>query len=129
VNKIIPMLISLVMASRAFAEVDQETVIVLLAINQRGVEIKREVVIINNSSVIVNKEKLSPVEIITQSNNIKKINQFLPNDKFTQCESGTFKHIYKKGPVQKEELGCLSSMRFNHLEKSFKGLKKDRVTD
>lgn len=117
------------MADLTFAEVDQETVIVLLAINQRGVEVKREVVIINNSSVIVNKEKLSPVEIITQSNNIKKINHFLPNDKFSQCESGTFKHIYKKGLVQKEELGCLSSMRFNQLEKSFKGLKKDRVTE
>ncbi|MDD4973585.1 MAG: hypothetical protein PHY93_04505 [Bacteriovorax sp.] len=106
-----------------------ETIIILESIGNRGTIVKKEVMLVKDSMVLVNREKLSPAEIITQSGNIKNISTFFVSEIGNQCETGKFKHIYKKGKVLKEEHGCLGSERFNHLEKSFKGLKKDRVTE
>lgn len=106
-----------------------EVVIILESINKRGEIIKKEVLLIKDSQVFVNREKLSPSETITQSYNIKKISHFLVSEIGTQCESGKFRHLLKNGKELKEEYGCLESTRFHYLEKSFKGLKKDHVTE
>lgn len=106
-----------------------EVVIILESISNHGAVIKKEVVLIKDSSVLVNREKLSPVEIITQANNIKDISHFYASVTNSPCLAGRFRHIYKKGKIVKEERGCLSSERFNQLEKSFRALKKDRLTE
>lgn len=104
------------------------TVVVLSSTNNRGVELKKEVVIINSSSVTVDQQKLSSTEIVTQAPFLKKINEFLPSTPLTFCESGTFKHIYKKDKIVKEENGCLNSARYKDLLLSFNSLKKDPIT-
>ena len=126
-NKIL--FLSLFFGFKLHAASSSETVILLESSSNRGVLLKKEVVLIKDSQVLVNSEKLSPAEIITQSDNIKKISSFLASEIGNRCETGKFKHLYKKGKVQKEEHGCLESERFIQLEKSFKGLKKDRVTE
>jgi bifunctional N-acetylglucosamine-1-phosphate-uridyltransferase/glucosamine-1-phosphate-acetyltransferase GlmU-like protein len=127
VNKIL--FLSLFFCFKLSATTPPETALVLESTSNRGVLLKKEVVLIKDSMVVVNSEKLSPAEIITQSDNIKKISSFLASEVGNRCETGQFRHLYKKGKVLKEELGCLGSERFNDLEKSFKGLKKDQVTE
>lgn len=121
-------LIGFVMTLTSFAST-LETVIILEVIAPRGKVMSKDVVIIGEGSVMVNKEKLSSSEIITQSEYISKIATFPLSKRADQCESGIFKHMLKKGNEYKVEYGCLNSERFKHLEKSFRGLKKDRVTE
>lgn len=116
------------MSTSIHAIEESPAVVVLFSTNNRGVEFKKEVVIINKSSVMVNKEKLSSTEIITQAEYLKKINEFLPSTPTTFCESGTFKHIFKKDKIEKVENGCLNSPRYKDLLLSFNSLKKDPIT-
>ena len=113
------------------AATPSEEVIVLESISNRGSVIKKEVVLIKGQDVLVNREKLGPTEIITQSDNLRKISTFLVSETGSPCLAGKFNHYYKnkKGKIFKEEHGCLSSERFKYLENSFKGLKKDSVTE
>lgn len=106
-----------------------ETVIILEELNHRGRSIKKDVAMIIGPNIIINKERLSPAEIITQSDHLTKISSFLPSEITDQCPGGKFKHFLKKGDIVKVEYGCLNSERFRHLKKSFKALKKDRVTE
>lgn len=107
------------------AALNPETIISLESVSNRGKSIKKEIMLIKDSKVIVNRETLSPVEIINQSENIKILSTFLRSEIGARCEMGTFKHLYNKGKEHREEYGCLYSKRFNALEKSFKQLKKD----
>lgn len=104
-----------------------ETIILLESKNQRGVELNKEVVIIKNSDVLVNGEKISASEIITQSGALTEISKFPKTEKGKACESGLFRHLYKKDKITKLEHGCLGSSRYNHLMKNFKALKKDTL--
>ncbi len=106
-----------------------ETVIVLETISTRGAPMNRDIVIVKEGMVMVNKEKLSANEIITQSEHIKKIAQFSSSEKIDQCRSGSFKHIFKQEKLVKEEQGCLNSSRYLELKKHFKNLKKDSITE
>ncbi|MGZ3790679.1 MAG: hypothetical protein ACXVCE_13310 [Bacteriovorax sp.] len=106
-----------------------ETVIVLEEITSRGKVINKDVVIVKDGSVIVNREKLSAAEIITQSEHMTGIASFKESQTTHQCESGLFKHVLKKGKVQKAEQGCLGSDRHKFLKENFRALKKDRVTE
>lgn len=103
-------------------------VIVLEALNARGKLVHKEVVLIKDGSVVVNNQKLSAAEVITQSYALKQISQFSPIEKNIHCEAGTYKHIYKKAKMIKEEHGCLNNERYNELEKSFKALSADPIT-
>lgn len=106
-----------------------ETVIILETISNREKPMSRDVVIVKDGMVMVNAEKLSAREIITQSEHIKKIAQFSKREKINQCDSGVFKHILKQGKITKEEQGCLNSDRFHELKEHFKNLKKDIITE
>jgi hypothetical protein len=105
-----------------------ETVILLESQTILGKELKKEFVIINDGSVIVNNEKLSATEVITQSENIKNIATFSDLKSLENCTSGAFKHILKKGKILKIEKGCLESARYKVLKENFKALKKDHIT-
>lgn len=107
---------------------EPDTMIILESFNARGSQVNKEVIFIKDGALIVNNEKLSPTEVITQSSHVKNISTFLSSDMITYCESGTFKHIYKKGKILKVEHGCLNNQRYNDLIKSFKALKKDSIT-
>lgn len=106
-----------------------ETAIILEAINDHGVVVNKEVVVIVGSNVFVNSEKLSSIEVITQSDDLKNISHFPRSGSDVLCKEGVFRHTYKKGSKIKIERGCLKSERYEFLSKSFKGLKKDSVTE
>ncbi len=110
----------------AFA-VNPDAVIILLDKNHQGKIIDKEVVIVANGTMMVNREKLSPSEVITQSPHITEIANFKSNES-GQCHAGTFKHILKKGKIVKVEEGCLNSDRYKTLKASFKALHKDTIT-
>lgn len=106
-----------------------ETLIVFELKNSHGKLMDKDVVILQEGSVMVNREKLSATEIITQSEHITAIASFTSNGTVRACDAGTFKHILKKGKILKSESGCLGSERYNFLKENFKALKKDRITE
>lgn len=87
----------------------------------------RETVIAGKDFLMVNAEKLTPSEIITQSQHIKKISEFKNVQSNSACDSGRFEHILKKGKLLKKESGCLDSDRYRELKASFKSLAKDKL--
>src|SRR4051812_25433572 len=89
-----------------------DTIIVLEAKSSRGKTLSKDIVFVKDGTVIVNREKLSAPEVITQSEHLTKIASFNENDPGTHCASGTFKHTMKKGKILKIEKGCLASDRF-----------------
>lgn len=115
----------------ALATDSSETVIMLISKTTRGTIISKDIVIAGSDFLMVNAEKLSPSEVITQSPHIKSISTFpnKPRNLLLGCESGTFEHILKKGPLKKQEEGCLDSERYRKLHKSFQALKKDPLTN
>lgn len=114
------------------AQATPEALIVLEAFNHRGIMVHKEVVLIQEGELMVNGEKLSPTEIITQAGALKKISQvqqlLLIDEKNVQCGQGVFKHTLKKGKILKVERGCLNNDRYNELLAAFSALKKDKIT-
>lgn len=108
------------------AEAVPDAVLILESKTHRGVKLESTLVIIKNDEVIVNGEKLSPTEIITQSSALTEISKFPASEKGL-CEAGVFRHLYKKAKIIKIERGCLGSSRYNHLMKNFLALKKDAL--
>lgn len=106
-----------------------ETVIILEDISPKGAVVAKDVVIVGEGVLIVNNEKLSPSEVITQSEFVTKIANFKTSEITYQCSAGIFRHILKKGKLVKSEQGCLNSERYKSLKQSFSSLKKDRVTE
>lgn len=116
---------SIISLSSALGE---ETIIILEAKDARKNEMHKDIVIIKDSEVIVNREKLTPAEVITQSDSIRVISTFIADDKTKPCDAGVFRHILKKEKIVKVEHGCLGNLRYNHLMKNFKAVKKDTLT-
>lgn len=106
-----------------------ETVIVLEAFNARGKKSSGEAVVIGKDTLLINGEKLSSAEIITQSQHIKKIAEFKSAAGVKACEAGHFEHILKRGKLHRKESGCLESERYRELKDSFKALAKDHLTE
>lgn len=104
---------------------NDETVIVLQEFGARGKKGARETVIAGKDFLMVNAQKLTPGEIITQSQHIKTISEFKSMHSDSTCEAGRFEHILKKGKLIKKEVGCLESDRYSELKASFKALAKD----
>ncbi|MFA6237548.1 MAG: hypothetical protein WC635_09500 [Bacteriovorax sp.] len=125
-NKIL--ILILITTMQAFAA-DMDTVIVLQSMDSRGKTVSSDVVFVKNGFLIVNREKLSATEVITQSENITKIATFKESETANNCDSGMFKHTLKKGKLLKIEKGCLSSERYKSLSDDFRALKKDRITE
>lgn len=94
-----------------------DTVIVLEALNSKGKKLTKDIVLVSEGSIIVNREKLSDAEAITQSDHLKNIASFNKNELTYSCESGVFKHILKQGKILKVEKGCLFSDRYKSLKK------------
>ena len=112
-----------------FAKYDNDCIISLEAFDKHGKSINREIVIIKNSNVFVNNEKLSDVEVITQSKFIKNISTFNERKKALECPQGSYRHIFKSNERINREEGCLSDKRYNDLLNSFKFLKKDPLVE
>lgn len=110
------------------AQGTSEALIVLEAFNHRGMLVHKEVVLIKAGELMVNGEKLSATEIITQSAALKKISQLLVDEKSAECNMGVYKHSFKKGKILKVERGCLNNDRYNELRAAFGALKKDKIT-
>ena len=125
-NKIL--FLAYILSWKVNAAVNTDTAIVLESFNNRGNLISKEVVLIIDSSVFVNGEKLTPTDIILEASQFKNISTFFVSKTGPHCKIGTFKHFYKKGNLVKEERGCLERERYNHLKESFNQLKKDKIT-
>lgn len=123
-NKVL--LILLLISFQVKAEAVPEAVLMLESKTHRGAKLESVSVIIKIDDVIVNGEKLSPTEVITQSAALTEISKFPPSEKGL-CEAGVFRHVYKKAKILKIERGCLGSSRYNHLMKNFLALKKDAL--
>lgn len=121
----------MILLNTVLAADSSETVIMLISKNARGKILSKDIVIAGSDFLMVNAEKLSPAEIITQSPHIKVISTFAktPEIYLQGCESGTFEHILKKGSLKKQEKGCMDSERYQDLKKSLKALKKDPLTN
>lgn len=128
-NKILYLSLFFCFSLAGRASTPSEVVILLESISKSGVILKKDIVLIKNSSVIVNREKLEASEIITQAESLKNISTFVKLSVEERCLAGSFRHLYVNGKKKKEEFGCLGSDRFLHLEKSFKALKKDSMTE
>jgi hypothetical protein len=107
---------------------ETETVIVLEARSAKGKKITNDVLLLKNGSVVVNNERLTPAEAITQSNHIKSLAQ-IPARKLTlECDAGYFIHIIKREKDVKSEKGCIDGARYKGLRGHFKALKKDSLS-
>lgn len=106
----------------------EETVIILNDYNARGKKSSGETVVAGKDFLMVNGEKLSSAEIITQSQHIKKISEVKTNGSIRACEAGYFEHILKRGELHRKESGCLESERYQELKAGFKALAKDHLT-
>ena len=126
-SKYFLLLILLTASMATFAK--EETVILLKDFPAGGKKGAQETVIAGENFLMVNAEKLSPAEIITQSQHIKKISEFKSVSSLKRCEAGRFEHILKKGKVFKKECGCLESDRYQELKAGFKALAKDTLTE
>lgn len=126
-NKRILLLIILFFAAGT-ASAAEETVILLNVYNARQSKMSGETVVAGKDFLMVNGEKLSSAEIITQSQHIKKISEFKTSGTVQACSAGHFEHILKRGKLQKSESGCLESERYQELKSGFKALAKDDLT-
>lgn len=112
-----------------FSAAAEETVIRLQSFSKKGEKAETETVIAGKDFLLVNDEKLTPAQIIAQSEHIKKISHFVPAASVKACEAGRFEHILKKGKLEKKETGCVESGRYSELKASFKALAKDPLLD
>lgn len=125
-NKLV--LFSLLITQSLFGN-ELDTLIVLEAHTSKGQLISKDVFFVKDGAVIVNKEKLSATETITQSDHISNIAAITTVSLSSPCSEGIYKHSVKKGKILKIEKGCLGSERYNFLKENFKALKKDRITE
>jgi hypothetical protein len=111
----------------ALAVSARDTVIILQEYGRRGETGTRESFISGKNGLMINAQKLSPAEVITQSQHIKKISHFKKSAQGadSSCDSGRFEHILKQDNLLKKESGCLGSERFKELKASFQALAKD----
>jgi hypothetical protein len=101
-----------------------ETVVLLKELGINGKMLGKNVVIMNEGSLLINKEKLSDVEIVTESRHISNIASFEKSEQTNSCITGTFVHLIKFKNNIKNEEGCLEGKRFKSLKASFRALKK-----
>lgn len=106
-----------------------ETVVLLKELSTNGKLISKDVAVIGDKFLMVNKEKLSPVEIITHSKAITNIARYDKINQTDECKIGTFIHLIKFKNNIKSEEGCLESQRFKSLKASFRSLKKNWIME
>ncbi len=120
--------LSLLSFSSSGSTPSTELIIVLDELSSQGVRLSRDVLITKDGHVFVNRERLSPSEIITQSSHISQLATFVMKKKNESCSTGSFLHILKNEKVIKKENGCLNSERYKMLKKHFGALKKDHIS-
>lgn len=101
-----------------------ETVVLLKEFGVNGKLIKNDVAIMNEESLMINKEKLSPIEIMIHNRHITNLASFLKIKQTEECVTGTYIHLMKFKNNIKNEEGCLEGQRFKSLKASFKALQK-----
>lgn len=127
VNKIL-FLIFYLAASNSFGE-SVKSVIALETYSHNEKLIDKDIAFIKDGSLIVNKEKLSANEAITQAEHLTKIANFSTDKNASFCIAGIYRHVLKNGNIYKIEKGCVDSEHYKMLKENFRALKKDHITE